>query len=109
MSETKKISVASLMKDIEEWSTVYEFSFQFWGEGNNNVYINKHGVELTSFGGENTIEDILKRTLEWVNEKNPKGYKGSPVKIRRCAGCGSPIAEFNDYCGECLCEDDSDY
>lgn len=92
--------------EIEKWSGQYEFSFQFWGAGNNNVFINKGGVELASFGGENSIEDILRLTLKWVNEKNPSGYK-EVKKIYRCGNCGAPIAKGNDFCGECLCEDDS--
>lgn len=26
----------------------------------------------------------------------------------QCEGCGATIAEGNTYCGECLCEDDSE-
>lgn len=32
-----------------------------------------------------------------------------PRKKIQCEGCGSLIAEGNSYCGECLCEDDSNY
>lgn len=28
--------------------------------------------------------------------------------INRCLDCGCAIAEGNNYCGECLCEDDSE-
>lgn len=108
-----------LLQDIERWSSVYEFSFQFWGDGNNNVYIEKAGIELWSSGGLNTIEDALKEAMEWVLKQNPSG-KVKPEKPvmanserrynrNRCAGCGCAIAEGNDYCGECLCEDDSDF
>src|SRR4051812_27521741 len=96
-----------VIEKIKKWSSIYEFSFQFWGEGNNNVFINKGGIELASFGGEPTIEDILKVALDWVNKQNPQGYK-LVTKIRRCSSCGTRIAEGNDFCGECLCEDDSE-
>lgn len=99
--------LSKLIKQIKKWSEVYEFSFQFWGEDNNNVFINKSGVELTSFGGESDIEGIFERTLEWVNKQNPKGFK--PIeKVHRCSGCGSRIAKGNDFCGECMCEDGMD-
>jgi hypothetical protein len=29
-------------------------------------------------------------------------------KSVQCEGCGAAIAEGNTYCGECLCEDDSE-
>lgn len=97
-----------LLREIEIWSSKYEFSFQFWGEGNNNVFINKDSIELASFGGELSIEDILIRTLEWVKKENPRGFV-EIEKVHRCEGCGTPIAKGNDFCGECLCEDDCDY
>jgi hypothetical protein len=64
--------VFEYMKDIEKWSSVYEFSFQFWGEGQNNVYINKDDVEVASYGGENTAKEIMERTLEWCEKANPR-------------------------------------
>jgi hypothetical protein len=97
-----------LLIEIEKWTDQYEFSFQFWGEGNNSVFINRGGVELASFGGEETIEKILSRTLDWVKKSNPDGIVKKET-VHRCSGCGARIAKGNDYCGECLCEDDSDY
>jgi hypothetical protein len=57
---------------IEFWTKRYEFSFQFWGDGNNNVFINKDDVEVASFGGDKTIHEILKRALDWCEKVNPK-------------------------------------
>jgi len=91
--------------ELEKWTKVYEFSFQFWGEGNNNVFINKGGIEMTSFGGEDTIELVIKRALEWCAKQNPNGYKPPVKEIYRCEGCGASIAKGNDFCGECMCED----
>lgn len=28
------------------------------------------------------------------------------VEVNRCKGCGYPIDPSEDFCGECLCEDD---
>jgi hypothetical protein len=33
----------------------------------------------------------------------------SKIETVQCEGCGARIAKGNTYCGECLCEDDSDY
>lgn len=112
MTDYRKIT--SLFTQIEKWSEYYDFTFQFWGEGNNNVFIAKDSVDLASFGGEKTIASILERTMQWVKEKNPDGYKKPKEKktykkLHTCHGCGCEIAEGNDYCGECMCEDYSDY
>lgn len=39
-----------LIKRIEEYAGKYEFSFQFWGKGNNNIYIVKDNVDLYDSG-----------------------------------------------------------
>lgn len=31
------------------------------------------------------------------------------IEVNRCKECGVKIATGNNYCGECMCEDDSDY
>lgn len=57
------------------WSQKYDISFQFWGYGNNNVFIEKDGVELASFGGEGTPYEIMVRVIEWCEKSNPStGY-----------------------------------
>lgn len=59
-----------LLSEIEKWSEKYQFSFQFWGEGNNNLYIYKDDVELHSTGGWLTIEDALISALEYIYRIN---------------------------------------
>jgi hypothetical protein len=67
----------TLITEIEKWSEKYDFSFQFWGEDNNNVFISKDHVDLHSTGGYETIEEVLKVTLEWVYRVNrtPKNQR----------------------------------
>lgn len=43
--------IMNLLTEIEKYSNKYQFSFQFWGLNNNNVYICKDDVELYSSGG----------------------------------------------------------
>lgn len=38
-------------------------------------------------------------------KEKPKQSKHKKAK-NKCKGCGFPIAEWEDYCGECACEDD---
>lgn len=37
--------------ELNKYAGKYQFSFQFWGEGNNNVYIMKDDVDLFDTGG----------------------------------------------------------
>ncbi len=64
--------IGILMAKIEYWTRWYEFSFQFWGEDNNNVFINKDDVEVASFGGEDTVEKILTFAVGWCERVNPR-------------------------------------
>jgi hypothetical protein len=99
-------SRTSLFAEIEKWTEIYEFSFQFWGKGDMNVFIKKGGIDLTSMGGRDTIKEILIDALEWVNKQNPNGFRMPDTKHNHCQGCGAVIAFGIDFCGECMCEDD---
>lgn len=59
-----------LITQIEKWSEKYEFSFQFFGFANNNVWIYKDGIEVFCSGGNETIEDVLLAALEFVYRVN---------------------------------------
>jgi hypothetical protein len=59
-----------LMNEIEAFTATYEFNFQFWGEGNNNVYISKDDVDLYDSGGYNTIEEVLVCALTYLYKIN---------------------------------------
>lgn len=63
-----------LLKEIEGYSDKYEFTFQFWGAGNNNVYITKDGTDLADFGGFESIETVLIKTLEYLYKINKVPY-----------------------------------
>lgn len=60
----------TLMDEIDKWSETYQFSFQFWGTGNNNVFIEKHGVDLYSSGGFNNIFDCVVDALQYIYRIN---------------------------------------
>src|ERR1700689_4217106 len=95
-----------LIDELEKWSKEYNFSFQFWGKDQNNIYISKGGIDVASFGGETNIRDVIVRALDWVYKQNPKGVVHPEDEIYRCVLCGCKIAKGNDICGECACEDD---
>jgi hypothetical protein len=67
-----KMGIGLLLTKVEFWAFQYDFSFQFWGVGNNNVYINRSNVELASFGGFDTIKEAFERVLEWCEKANPR-------------------------------------
>ena len=59
-----------LLNEIEKYSEIHTFCFQFWGKYNNNVFIEKDGIELTSSGGFETIEEVLKFSLGYIYKVN---------------------------------------
>lgn len=59
-----------LLSQIEKFSEKYEFSFQFWGTGNNNVFIMKQGIDLYDSGGFETIEEALIDVLHYIYRIN---------------------------------------
>ena len=54
------------MKAIEKFSQKYQISFQFWGHGNNNVFIQKNDVELYSSGEHDSPEDAIMDALLYL-------------------------------------------
>ena len=60
------------MAKIKFWASQYEFSFQFWGEHNNTIYINRDGIELASNGGHLTMNTIIDWTIDWCEKANPR-------------------------------------
>jgi hypothetical protein len=72
MSASKHISIGMKLAKIEFWTKRYEFSFQFWGEDNNNVYINRGTVEIASMGGRASVEEILDDVIEWCEKASPR-------------------------------------
>ena len=65
------LGVGLLLTKVEFWAFQYDFSFQFWGVGNNNVFINRSNVELTSSGGFDTVEKMFEFVIEWCEKSNP--------------------------------------
>lgn len=59
-----------LLKEIERWAEKYQFSFQFWGIGNNNVFISKDHVDLYSSGGFDSANDVMIDALNYVYRIN---------------------------------------
>lgn len=72
-------TMGQLMSEIEHYSQTYQFIFQFWGSGNNNVYIEKDGTELWDYGSGETIKDILIHSLQYIYRIN-----NIPENLRVC-------------------------
>ncbi len=66
------------MKDVElrelnallKYSYKYEISLQFWPEDHTAVFIAKHGVDLTSYGGKYAVKNALEYLKRINNESN---------------------------------------
>lgn len=57
---------------IEYWSNRYRFGFQYWGPEGCNVYIYRDDVEIASFGGRETISELLDDVIEWCEKAYPR-------------------------------------
>lgn len=66
------IGIGMLLSKIEFWAFQYDFSFQFLGVGNNNVFINRGNVEIHSSGGFDTISEMFEHVVDWCQNSNPK-------------------------------------
>lgn len=63
-------SVEELLSDIDYWATKYEFTFQFWGDANNNLFIRKGGVSMYDNGGLETPKEAILDALKYINKIN---------------------------------------
>jgi hypothetical protein len=66
IKQANACKVGNLLLEIQSYTPKYSFNFQFWGEGNMNVYIEKGGVPLQDFGGLDTVEELLTETIEYL-------------------------------------------
>jgi hypothetical protein len=67
--------VRNLIQEIEYYSDKYQFSFQFWGDGNNNVFIMKDDIDLYSSGGFLSIQEALMDALQYIYKINRVPYE----------------------------------
>jgi hypothetical protein len=67
-----RMGVGMLLCKVEFWAHQYDFSFQFWGVGNNNVFINKENIDLSSSGGFQTVKEMFEWVVKWCEKSNPR-------------------------------------
>lgn len=48
----------------------YTINFQLWGPGNFNIYIEKDGIDLWSWGGGDTAQEAIDKAVEYLNRIN---------------------------------------
>lgn len=66
------VAIGVALCKIEFWAHQYDFSFQFWGVGNNNVFIYRSNVELHSSGDFETIGEMFRYVIKWCEKANPR-------------------------------------
>lgn len=69
------LHLASVLREIDTFTDKYEFNFQLWGEDRYTVYIEKGGIDMTSFGGCETMIEVLEEALNWCYTKNRVSHK----------------------------------
>jgi hypothetical protein len=62
-------TIQDLMCAILIYSAKYQITFQFWGSGNNNVFIEKDGTDLWDRGGLEMVE-VLLETVKYLDKIN---------------------------------------
>ncbi|AZA73549.1 hypothetical protein [Chryseobacterium indoltheticum] len=70
MSNTESKPLEELFSDLDYWSVKYEFTFQFWGDYNNNIFITKGGVNIYDTGGLESPRKAIVNALEYINKIN---------------------------------------
>ena len=65
--------------------------------------------EAQANGAAKMVEKAIKKLEEVRKKFADLQFPDSNMieKVNRCKECGSRIAERNEYCGECMCENDS--
>lgn len=58
-----------LIKELERWSKIYSFNFQFWPR-QKTCYIEKENVELKIISESETIEDCIIESLNYIYKIN---------------------------------------
>lgn len=87
----------TVFQEIEKWNSKgYEFSFQFWGSGNNNVFVMKERVDLFDTGGFLTPLEAIQEALDQIYRLNKTPVKDRVVVFEttddgstyECSNCG---------------------
>lgn len=66
----KMAKISNVIEELNRYSEIYEFNFQFWGKGTNHCYVLKGDVELTVISQEETIESCMIEVLKYIYKIN---------------------------------------
>lgn len=92
--------IAKAKGNVAKWTKIEDFHRRNMNEGQANgakKCLDKAMVQLNQ-------ERTTFAAMKFPDSDIVKQYVAAT-----CKSCGSAIAQGNEYCGECLCEDDSDY
>lgn len=62
-------------------------------------------------GAKKMLQNAMKKLQEQRGKFAAMKFPDNDIvkEVSRCVECGAKIGEGNKYCGECLCEDDSNF
>lgn len=55
---------------LKSFAGKYQISMQLWGDGNNQIFIQKDDVDLWDCGNEKTPLDAMKKAISYLNRIN---------------------------------------
>lgn len=68
-----------LATEVALWATQYELNFQHW-PNQHSVWIGKRGVNLNSFEGRDSIEEVYFLCCEYLRKINPSVLQTVPLE-----------------------------
>lgn len=67
---SNEILTGIVFNHLSDYMERYQISFQFWGKGNNQVYIEKDDVELFIAGGCETPLEAMVKSRDYLDKIN---------------------------------------
>lgn len=68
--QNSPIALGLVLAELYKYMGRYDITFQFWGEGNNNVWVEKGGVELYHSGSNKDPLSAINDALSYLNKVN---------------------------------------
>lgn len=76
--QNNPVSIGIVLTELYKYMGRYDITFQFWGEGNNNVWVEKGGIELYHSGGNKDPLTAMNEALSYLKKVNNQKKETNP-------------------------------